>query len=118
MSDDATLDDFLDAGETGECDAEAEDANPTDVETEATRPTDVDTDDADMIASRRDDVGASHDESATSPGETPSEDAPQSPATPTYAWSADGGPCDACGAVVETRWRDDTGLVCSACKEW
>ena len=38
--------------------------------------------------------------------------------TSTYAWSPDGAPCDACGATVDERWRDDQGLVCADCKEW
>ena len=40
------------------------------------------------------------------------------PATTTYAWSADGAACAACGAVVERRWQQDGTLVCPACKEW
>lgn len=40
------------------------------------------------------------------------------PARSTMAWTADDVPCDACGAVVQRRWRDDDQLVCSACKEW
>ncbi|MFB6141137.1 MAG: hypothetical protein ABEJ26_11970 [Halosimplex sp.] len=40
------------------------------------------------------------------------------PAESTYAWSGDGGVCDACGGTVERRWRSDDGLVCPDCKEW
>jgi hypothetical protein len=37
---------------------------------------------------------------------------------PTMRWSADGAPCDACGATVERRWRDGDAVVCADCKEW
>jgi formylmethanofuran dehydrogenase subunit E len=36
----------------------------------------------------------------------------------TMAWTADDVPCDACGEVVQRRWRDDGQLVCNTCKEW
>jgi len=39
-------------------------------------------------------------------------------ATTTYAWSADGAACGACGEVVQRRWQQDGSLVCPACKEW
>lgn len=40
------------------------------------------------------------------------------PARSTMAWTGDGAACDACGDIVQRRWRDDEGLVCGACKEW
>lgn len=40
------------------------------------------------------------------------------PAASTYAWSPSGEPCDACGAAVERRWRDEGDLVCGDCKSW
>ena len=40
------------------------------------------------------------------------------PARSTYAWSPAGADCAACGATVERRWRDETGLVCADCKTW
>lgn len=40
------------------------------------------------------------------------------PAMSTYDWSPGGTPCEACGAVVERRWRDGERLVCGECKEW
>jgi hypothetical protein len=40
------------------------------------------------------------------------------PAVSTYAFSPDGAPCAACGAVVEKRWLDDGELVCPDCKAW
>lgn len=40
------------------------------------------------------------------------------PARSTMAWTADDVTCDACGEVVQRRWRDNDQLVCSACKEW
>ncbi|WP_336360723.1 DUF7573 domain-containing protein [Haladaptatus sp. ZSTT2] len=40
------------------------------------------------------------------------------PATSTYAWSPEGAACEACGEVVERRWRDGDELVCESCKSW
>ena len=40
------------------------------------------------------------------------------PARSTFAWSADGAACAACGERVEERWDSAGGLVCTACKEW
>jgi formylmethanofuran dehydrogenase subunit E len=40
------------------------------------------------------------------------------PVRSTMAWTVDDTTCDACGEVVQRRWRDDDRLVCSACKEW
>lgn len=40
------------------------------------------------------------------------------PAESTYAWSPSGATCDACGASVERRWRDEGDLVCADCKSW
>lgn len=39
-------------------------------------------------------------------------------ATVTYEWAPDGGACASCESVVEVRWRDDEGLVCAECKRW
>lgn len=39
-------------------------------------------------------------------------------ATVTYEWTPDGASCDSCASVVETRWRDAEGLVCGECKDW
>lgn len=40
------------------------------------------------------------------------------PATTTYAWSADGDSCEACGEETERRWHDGDRLVCPDCKQW
>lgn len=40
------------------------------------------------------------------------------PLVETFAWSAEGGPCAACGDRVERRWRDGEALVCADCKAW
>lgn len=39
-------------------------------------------------------------------------------AVSTYEWSPDGTECAACGTVVQRRWREKRGLVCTDCKEW
>ncbi|MGM0399404.1 MAG: DUF7573 domain-containing protein [Halobacteriota archaeon] len=36
----------------------------------------------------------------------------------TSEWTPDGEECDACGAVVERRWRQNGALVCPECKNW
>lgn len=35
-----------------------------------------------------------------------------------YSWISDGAPCEACGAVIEGRWRDAGRWVCADCKQW
>lgn len=40
------------------------------------------------------------------------------PAVSTYDWTPTGADCEACGAAVERRWRDDGRLVCADCKAW
>lgn len=50
-------------------------------------------------------------------GEEPDESDTVDPAEPTATWRADGA-CEACGATVERRWRDDGALVCVDCKGW
>lgn len=42
----------------------------------------------------------------------------EAPAVSTSSWRPDGAPCDACGSVVQRRWRDDGGLVCVDCVAW
>lgn len=39
-------------------------------------------------------------------------------APPTATWRPDGGACDACGSVVQRRWRDGGTLVCVDCVDW
>jgi hypothetical protein len=39
-------------------------------------------------------------------------------AVSTTAFAPDGTPCEACGATVRRRWRDDGALVCADCKTW
>lgn len=40
------------------------------------------------------------------------------PAVSTSDYRPDGAACDACGASVRRRWRDDGALVCADCKDW
>lgn len=66
------------------------------------------------------DAPAEGDDATTSPTGGTDVDA----ATVTYAWSPEGGACDACGEPVDRRWRagvgaeDPDSLVCDGCKEW
>lgn len=50
--------------------------------------------------------------------ETVDESVEPEPAETTHAFDVDGGACEACGATVERRWRQDGALVCPACKRW
>ena len=40
------------------------------------------------------------------------------PTLATTTYDFDGADCEACGATVGRRWRDDGALVCGSCKEW
>lgn len=65
-----------------------------------------------------------HEPSATATGESGSDNHDDKTADfeerppPTMSYRPDSGTCEACGAVVERRWRDEAGLVCSDCKRW
>ncbi|EMA09231.1 hypothetical protein SAMN05443574_102240 [Haloarcula vallismortis] len=89
MAEDASLEDFLDAGD------ESED------EREGDTPAGDDTTEMESDA----------------PDSEASTDAVD-PAVTTYAWSSEGAACAECGEVVERRWTQDGQLVCGACKAW
>ncbi|EMA34337.1 DUF7573 domain-containing protein [Haloarcula japonica] len=89
MVEDASLEDFLDAGDESEDEGESGTAAGDDTaETESDVP----------------DTGVSTDA--------------VDPAVTTYAWSPEGAACAECGEVVERRWTQDSLLVCGACKSW
>lgn len=88
MAEDASLDDFLDAG--SEADEQGGDEREAD---------------------ERGGDKRGGEERDTAPAVT-------DPGRSTFAWSPGGAECAACGSVVERRWRDDDGLVCEDCKEW
>jgi hypothetical protein len=126
VSEDASLDEFLDAGgdnegsgddrspdgEAGDRDGEADDRDH-----DGGGPATDDAADgasADVAESAGDDGSAPDDDST--PVEDPLDDV--DPAAATATWSPDGAACAACGTVVERRWRDGEDLVCGDCKEW
>jgi hypothetical protein len=94
VSDDASLDEFLDAGGDDRSDGADAAESPADAESDA---------------------GGDDGDEADAGG--PDTDA-VAPATATATWSPDGATCAACGDVVERRWRDGEALVCADCKEW
>lgn len=100
MPEDASLDDFLDAG---------------DREVEPGEPDDEPSSEGDsVVESADDDQGDTTDPAeVTSAGEAAVE-----PAGATYDWTPGGAACEACGVVVERRWRDEDALVCEDCKNW
>jgi hypothetical protein len=109
---DSSLDDFLsDPDEESEVEGTSASEGETvdDQETEHAEP---EPDDEIESESESDTDGA--DESEEGPPST----AEVEPARSTYAWSPDGGPCEACGERVEERWESADGLVCIRCKEW
>jgi len=91
MPEDASLDQFLDAG-----------GDPDGGSPEETGPDSSSGDDA------RD---------ATT-GDGPDPDDEIDLATSTYRFDTEGETCGACGQTVETRWRDGETFVCGACKSW
>jgi len=111
VTDDRSLDEFLDA--TPEDDSDPEDH------------------DGDLDTGERSDAGDAGGEAGsgetTPPGAgdveedeptTGSEGSGAAPAVSTYEWSPDGRDCEECGASVRRRWRDGAALVCQACKGW
>ena len=106
MGEDASLDDFLDAGEDRGETTEERESDPAD-ETDAT-------DDATATSAADPEDGAAVE--AGGDGGVPP--AAVDDAATTYAWSPAGAPCQACGSTVDRRWRDDGALVCENCKDW
>jgi len=99
MSEDASLDEFLDS-ESDDDGASAAEAASEDSEASPmaeTAENDTATDEAVETAAARTD---------------------QQPATTTYAWDGDSAACAECGEVVERRWEQEGALVCTRCKAW
>jgi len=89
MVEDASLDDFLDASDESEDEADS-DTSADDGIAETEKELNDDETSADTVE----------------------------PAVTTYAWSPEGAACAECGEVVERRWTQDGHLVCGACKSW
>ena len=110
--DDATLDQFDDAGESPADGADETERRPADA---SSGPTDGEDD---ATAAGRSDPG----EESTGDGgdETTTRDpaaGTPDPATTTYAWAPDG-ECAVCGTAAAARWRREAGLVCADCVDW
>jgi hypothetical protein len=105
VSEDATLDDFLEnAGET-----------PTGSETSS----DEAVDDG-GAAGRGEDDGV--ESGGTGADDDRSDDGAGDRFDATVRWTPGGAACGSCGATVERRWADgtegDSAFVCADCKEW
>ena len=105
MSGDRSLDEFVSGGDESSADVDGDTGDESSAE--------VDDDSGDESATEVDgDAGDAVGSDTEESSET------VTPATSTYAWSPSGTPCDACGASVERRWRDEGDLVCGDCKSW
>ncbi|WP_424001283.1 DUF7573 domain-containing protein [Haloarcula salina] len=104
MGEDASLDDFLDAGEESEGGESAAGDDGDEAEADAASEPEAGPDESDGEG----DASASE---STDRGTV-------EPAVTTYAWSPEGAACADCGEVVERRWEQDGQLVCGACKSW
>lgn len=125
MSEDASLDDFLDAADGSSDEAVTDDeTDQTDAPDEATTSDAEATPSNAETAVSNDEATASDDAVAVSDDEIETEaterDAAQSlaPAESVCVGTPDGADCEACDAVVARRWRDDRGFVCSDCRDW
>lgn len=115
MSRDRSIDEFLGA----DADGAADDGEGADTEPSDGGPAVPDDEGPSGDQSSRQEEAAGAGTAAAA------EDAPDAngdravdPKPATYAWSPSGGECARCGATVDARWRDETGLVCPDCKEW
>ena len=116
-----SLDDFIggaDEDEAGEPElrdeVEGDEAEPDDQTAEESTHDESDGGDpAESEAAEAESGSEPDSESATEPDPDPVE-----PAVSTYDWTPTGADCEACGAAVERRWRDDGRLVCADCKAW
>ncbi len=109
---DASLDEFLgtdgtDEGPDGEAESAGDEGEGVGAESES---------EAEPSSGLEERAGGEDDPEAEAEGPPPV--AEVEPARPTFAWSADGAACAACGERVEERWESETGLVCIECKEW
>ncbi|MEF8756876.1 MAG: hypothetical protein V5A33_01445 [Halobacteriales archaeon] len=104
MSEDATLDEFVENA----VESPADDETPTDEEVDEGGP---DGSEVDGLASGG--TEAADDRSTVGTGER---------FGATVRWTPDGAACASCGATVERRWTDgtdgDAAFVCADCKEW
>jgi hypothetical protein len=105
MSEDASLDDFLDSG-GGSADDGSEPTGESQTVADSTPEPSAQVDDE-----HEGDGGRS-----TANGGD--ERARVTPATTTYAWSDEGTTCEECAEPAERRWQQDGALVCPDCKVW
>lgn len=113
MTEDRSLDEFVDArsADTGDGDADA-DAEDRDVDAEEGGPN-----------PEKGDPGAEDGADAEDPDPRPSEGpaidpAAVEPTAATSAWTTAGAACERCGDPADRRWDDDGEFVCSDCKRW
>jgi hypothetical protein len=138
VPEDASLDDFLDAGDDDgespvatEPEATDDDGEADDVATAGETRGDAAGEGGDDAAGEGGDgdAGEGGDGDAGEGGDgdaagteasdhDPPSTADVEPAVSTYTWAAAGGVCATCGETVDRRWRADDDLVCAACKEW
>lgn len=110
MSEDRSLDDFVDAAGNDDT-AGYDDAASND----DTADTDEDGDPvADASVGEGED--AEPDTDADTEFDAPTTEAMSAESTST--WASDGDDCDRCGRRVERRWRENDAFVCGDCKEW
>ncbi|PSP84779.1 hypothetical protein BRC83_04890 [Halobacteriales archaeon QS_1_68_17] len=123
MAEDASLDDFLDAGDSpddGEGDSPAESRDEADAGDSPGDDRDAGADDSpdDNDGGAGVEVGDGDSPGDTAGGSRDGDEQAAEPAVSTYRWTPGGGACGECGATVERRWRNGGNLVCADCKEW
>lgn len=127
MTEDASLDDFLDTGSGASEDAAGAAEDAADAEDEESSAADAEepsTADAEEVADAdpteaSDAEGAPNDEADGSATEdSPASGADVDPASAVSSVSPEGVACESCGATVVRRWADGGATVCAECKEW
>ena len=114
---DASLDDFLDAGDDEAPDEESLDdednvAEDSEVsEAEDSEPGEPEAGEVDSVEDETD--GEHADEGGVEAGT-----GEQTSVTATYRYEPSGASCEDCGETVTSRWHDGDALVCAACKPW
>jgi len=128
MERDASLDDFLDSdsGDDGGTGGDPQSDEAGDVSAESSdgpAPVASELDEHAPESTEREDPEA--DSEATDPADA--EESPETstvePARSTGRWDPEGAVCDACGASVTRRWREESEeraetFVCVECKSW
>ena len=116
MTENRSLDDFFDAADERDGEADADRDASTSAEPKPESASDESPTEAEEGSQTEAEEEPPADEPLSEVAET-EEETPDRPTT-TYRWSPSGRVCPACGETTERQWRDGGEFVCADCKTW